>query len=151
MPDHAPKTRREPQTLIPETDTPFKTAWLILVSVTAALTVVAAILIRLTDPKSFPNIGVGLWWAIQTLTTVGYGDVVPHSPLGRLIATLVMITGIAFMTVTTAAVTNILMERARQQREAGRDVHAEIGALSDRVEELLTEVRALRDAGTGRD
>jgi voltage-gated potassium channel len=151
MPDHAPKTRRAPQTLIPATDTPFKTAWLILVSVTAALTVVAAILIRLTDPKSFPNIGVGLWWAIQTLTTVGYGDVVPHSPLGRLIATLVMITGIAFMTVTTAAVTNILMERARQQREAGRDVYAEIAALSDRVEELLTEVRALRDAGTGRD
>ena len=49
---------------------------------------------RVTDAREFPNIGDGLWWAVQTVTTVGYGDRVPTSPGGRLIAALVMLVGI---------------------------------------------------------
>jgi hypothetical protein len=45
--------------------------------------------IHFADRKNFPNIGEGLWWAIQTVTTVGYGDVVPTDRLGRLAASLV--------------------------------------------------------------
>ena len=35
---------------------------------------------RLLDPSEYPSIGRGLWWAIQTVTTVGYGDVTPDTP-----------------------------------------------------------------------
>jgi voltage-gated potassium channel len=68
----------------------------IIATVTIAVTVTAGILMRVTDPREFPNIGDGLWWAIQTVTTVGYGDRVPTSPGGRLIAALVMLVGIGF-------------------------------------------------------
>lgn len=130
------------------TDQPFKTAWLVLSTATALLTVVAGLVIRITDPHEIHSYGEGLWWAIQTVTTVGYGDVVPQSVLGRLMAALIMITGIAFLTVTTAAVTNIFIERARQRRDGGRDVHREIAALSAQITELADEVRALRKSDT---
>ena len=104
--------------------------------------------VLITDPHEIHSYGEGLWWAIQTVTTVGYGDVVPQSVLGRLMAALIMITGIAFLTVTTAAVTNIFIERARQRRDGGRDVHREIAALSAQITELADEVRALRKSDT---
>ena len=68
----------------------------IIASITVFVTVVAGVLIHLTDPKNFPSIGDGLWWAIQTVTTVGYGDLVPTSATGRLVASLVMVLGIGF-------------------------------------------------------
>src|SRR5207248_10924405 len=47
------------------------------------------------QPATFGSVPAALWWAIATLTTVGYGDVVPITPLGRLVAALVMICGLA--------------------------------------------------------
>ncbi|RNL17018.1 hypothetical protein C9409_14740, partial [Xanthomonas vasicola pv. vasculorum] len=43
-------------------------------------------MMRITDPQAFPNIWKGMHWAVQTVTTVGYGDVVPTSPAGRALA-----------------------------------------------------------------
>ena len=53
-----------------------------------AVAVVAfGVIERLVDPDSFDNVWLGMWWAIQTVTTVGYGDVVPGSTAGKVIAT----------------------------------------------------------------
>jgi voltage-gated potassium channel len=41
---------------------------------------------RLADPKTFPTVWLGFWWAIQTVTTVGYGDVVPTQTSGKVLA-----------------------------------------------------------------
>ena len=91
-------------------------------------------LIHFTDrPKSFPNIGDGLWWAIQTVTTVGYGDLVPTSTGGRLVATLVMFIGIGFLTVITAAITSTFIETARRRIE---------GSGSDRLSARLDQISA---------
>ncbi len=87
---------------------------------TFAVTLASAVLIRLADPKHFSDVGQGLWWAIQTVTTVGYGDLVPTSTLGRLVATLVMITGIGFLTVITATITSVLVEEERRRYEGSK-------------------------------
>jgi voltage-gated potassium channel len=49
---------------------------------------------RDVQPTSFGSVPATLWWAVATLTTTGYGDVVPVTPLGRLVAALVMICGL---------------------------------------------------------
>src|SRR3981081_3242511 len=49
---------------------------------------------RDVQPATFGSVPAALWWAIATLTTVGYGDVVPITPLGRLVAAVVMICGL---------------------------------------------------------
>jgi voltage-gated potassium channel len=72
----------------------------------------------LTDKQNYPDIGDGLWWAIQTVTTVGYGDLVPTSTTGRFVAGLVMVVGIGFLTVITAAITSAFVESARRRFEA---------------------------------
>ena len=128
------------------TTEPFKVAWLLLTIVTATLTVAAGLLIRITDPKDIHSLGEGLWWAVQTVTTVGYGDVVPTSALGRIVGVAVMITGIAFLTVTTAAITNLFIEQARRRRNVTGEAAAEIAALSERIDALVAEVRALRES-----
>ena len=78
-----------------------------------AVTVGAGVLMTVADRHTYPSIGSGLWWAIQTTTTVGYGDNVPVSVAGRLIAALVMVFGIGFLTVITAAITSTFVSRSR--------------------------------------
>jgi voltage-gated potassium channel len=111
--------------------------------VTLAVTLAGGLLITVVDRKDFPNIGRGMWWAVQTVTTVGYGDAVPNTVLGRLMGTVVMVTGIGFIAVVTAAVTASFVETARR-RLGHRDerLAAELAALDERlarIEELLTE------------
>ena len=92
--------------------TPRRAAGVISIA-TVILTVAGGVAIWLVDSDSFSSLGEGLWWAVQTLTTVGYGDVVPDDTPGRLIGTLVMLVGIAFLTVITAAVTATLIDQMR--------------------------------------
>lgn len=75
----------------------------------------------LLTPNDFGGFGEALWWAIQTVTTVGYGDVVPTNTEGRLIGVVVMLTGIGFLTVITAAVTASLIEAARRRLQKGSE------------------------------
>jgi voltage-gated potassium channel Kch len=70
----------------------------------------------LVDGENFPSIGSGLWWAVQTVTTVGYGDDVPTNLTGRLVAVLVMLVAIAFLTVITASITSTFVSRAHRER-----------------------------------
>jgi voltage-gated potassium channel len=71
------------------------------------------------DEDNFPTLGSGLWWAVQTVTTVGYGDNVPTNVSGQLLAALVMLLGIGFLTVITAAITSTSC-RARARAHPSR-------------------------------
>ena len=116
--------------------------------VTLGVTIAAGVLITALDPKDFDNVWVGFWWAIQTVTTVGYGDVTPKSPWGRVLAGIVMITGIGFLTVVTAAITAALVEGARRRRGAafGDDpIEKKLDEMSARLE----RVEALLRSGDG--
>ena len=125
-------------------ENPFKGAWRVIAVVTIGVTVVGGLLVRLTDPDSIADVPAGLWWALQTVTTVGYGDVVPESVAGRLTAALVMLAGLSFLAVTTAAVTNAFVEAAARRRGAHADdnVLAEIRRLREEIEQLRAEIGA---------
>jgi len=71
---------------------------------TAFLVVTAGAVISVVDSADIPNIGTGMWWAIVTVTTVGYGDVVPHTAAGRIIGGILMFLGIGFISLLTATI-----------------------------------------------
>lgn len=105
------------------TRNPLRVAWTAAALVTSAVTVVAEALMRLTDPHIFPNIGLGLRWAIQTTTTVGCGAAVPTSVAGRIVVAVVMIVGLGFIIVSTAAIAGAFIESARRSGQERRRTH----------------------------
>ena len=124
---------------------PFVGAWRAVAIITASVTVAGGILVRITDPDNFSSVWEGLWWSIQTVTTVGYGDIVPTSVAGRIVAAVVMIGGIGFITVTTAAVASAFVEAARQRRLTDDDdVESDIAAMRREIATLTDEVRSLK-------
>jgi voltage-gated potassium channel len=115
-------------------------ATVLIVTVSLLVTVGGGVTIWLLDHKEFSDLGTSLWWAVQTVTTVGYGDVVPHQTGGRLIGTAIMLTGIGFIAVMTAAVTASLIEEARRRREESDASDA--SAQLDRIEARLAAIEA---------
>jgi voltage-gated potassium channel len=93
-----------------------RAAAIVIASVTTTITVAAAVLITVVDRDGFPSIASGLWWAVQTVTTVGYGDHVPETGAGRILAAIVMLLGIGFITVITASITGALVGRSQSAR-----------------------------------
>jgi voltage-gated potassium channel len=87
-------------------------AAIVIATTSTVITVAAGILVTIVDHEQYPSIGSGLWWAIQTVTTVGYGDNVPETAAARFIAVLVMLLGISFLTVITAAITSTFVSRS---------------------------------------
>jgi voltage-gated potassium channel Kch len=114
----------------------------VIVSATALVVVGSGALIRLLDHTEYPNIWVGMWWALQTVTTVGYGDVSPTKPSGRIIAAFVMLYGVAFVTIFVAAITSIFVARASAERglaedEAEQRIEARLEVIEAQLQELL--------------
>ena len=103
---------------------------------TLFVTVAGGVVIHFADQKNFSSIGQGMWWSIQTVTTVGYGDVVPTNTLGRIVASIVMLTGIGFLTVITATITSTFVESAHRRVEGNSTdlVVAKLDQISDRLE-----------------
>ena len=95
-------------------------AAVVIAGISTAMTLVAALLVTLVDHDTYPSLGSALWWATQTVTTVGYGDNVPQSVAGRVIAVLVMLLGIGFLTVITAAITSTFVARSRVEQPAAK-------------------------------
>ena len=103
------------------------------------LAFVGAIVIRIVDPDNFPSLGLAIWWALQTVTTVGYGDVVPTTAVGRVIGGLEMVLGISFITFLTAGVTSIVIQRGSAKAQAVERAHDERDAKT--VLDALIETR----------
>ena len=73
------------------------------------------------QPDVYSSIPDSIWWAIVTLTTVGYGDVYPTTTVGRVIASVVMLTGIGFIAVPTSLISSTMTELALEERQRRRD------------------------------
>jgi voltage-gated potassium channel len=115
----------------------------VIVTATAVVVVGGGILIRVLDHKEYPNIFVGMWWSLQTVTTVGYGDVTPKHTIGRLVGAVVMLQGIAFLAIITAVITSSFVARAEAERAAAES--ADEAAFETRVEAALAELNGRFD------
>jgi voltage-gated potassium channel Kch len=125
-----------------------------IVIATAAVVVVGGVLMRLLDHGEYSNIFVGMWWAIQTVTTVGYGDVTPQHISGRIVATFVMLEGIAFLAIVTAAITSTFVARATAEHAKAEALEEESDAerIDARFDELDRKLDRLEAAlRTSRD
>ena len=96
---------------------------MVAVFLTALLLMVASTLMYYMEskvqPDAFPNIIASLWWAVATLTTIGYGDVFPVTGLGRLLSGIIAVLGIGLVALPTAIISSGFVEAlARDKAEA---------------------------------
>ena len=109
------------------------------------LIVMAGAIMSLVEPQTVKgNLWDGMWWAVVTATTVGYGDIAPTSLQGRLVAVALMLFGIG-LTATLAASVAAYFVKADQ---GGADLN-EVVARLQRVEALLVELKGQGEAGRG--
>jgi voltage-gated potassium channel Kch len=100
---------------------------------------------RIVDPETFPNVWLAFWWALQTVTTVGYGDVVPGSTDGKVIASFLMIGGLSFLSIITATITSAFVARRQAElQEMGKDpVIQRLDRIASRLDEMDAEISRL--------
>jgi voltage-gated potassium channel len=100
------------------------------------------------DSGDFKSFWDGVWWAVVTVTTVGYGDIVPHSVSGRLVAMLLMVAGIGFISVLTATIASFFVKEERQEERAeSHEERAEMAESLKRIEADLAYLKARVDPG----
>ena len=119
-----------------------------IVTATALVVIGGGVLMTAIDHREYPSVWLGMWWSLQTVTTVGYGDVVPRDVAGRLLAAFVMLEGAAFLAIVTAAITSTFVARATRARSEAlaQDEQTEDDRMAARFEELdrrLDRIEAL--------
>lgn len=115
----------------------------VIVTATILIVTVGGVLMRFVDHSGYSSVWLGMWWVLQTVTTVGFGDVPPTNILGYLVTAAVMLWGIAFLTITTAAITSVFVTRAQRERAVGeKDEEAPVMAGLGRVDEQLADLAA---------
>jgi voltage-gated potassium channel len=101
----------------------------------------AGFLARIVEPDTFTSLGLAYWWAVTTVTTVGYGDVVPQDTAGRLVGGLLMLTGLALIpTLTSVIVSTLIAKRTTEEREELKRIEAEQAAVLERIEQRLERI-----------
>ena len=123
-----------------------------LATITFLLALAVGVSVRLIAPKDFDSVGEGMWWSVVTLGTVGYGDVVPTTPWGRVVGALTIILGVTFLAFLTATVTSMFVSNEQRSETERLDVireesEEEIRALLRRLDERLDAIEARLDRG----
>jgi voltage-gated potassium channel len=122
-----------------------RAATLVLINVTVLIVLAGSVIVWIFDHEEFPDFGTAIWYTLQTVTTVGYGDVAPKDVIGRVVAALVMLYGIAFIAIITAVITSTFVARAsheydvahREEEESDREL------IEKRFDELDRKLDAL--------
>jgi voltage-gated potassium channel len=111
----------------------------VIVTATVVSVVIGGVAITLLDADEFPDVGTGLWWALQTVTTVGYGDVTPENAVGRVVGAVIMLESIAFVAIVTAAITSSFVERARREQAANAEAEQSVS-----LEDIAAQLADIR-------
>ena len=113
----------------------------------AALVLLSGELLTLLEPTTVPGgFWQGVWWAAVTVTTVGYGDIVPQTTPGRVLAVILMLTGLGVVSTLAASISAYFIGHSEQA-----DVKNLVTRL-DRIEAMLgqlTSVEAQRRSADG--
>ncbi len=119
-----------------------RVAAVLLAAIWLAAVVLFALIERLVDPETFDSIWLALWWAVQTVTTVGYGDVVPGGVGGKIVGSFLMLAGLSLLAVVTGVITSAFVTTALAQRQAaGKDpIMRKLTELSAQVEAIEAEL-----------
>ena len=101
---------------------------------------------HLVDSDTYPNVWLGMWWALETVTTVGYGDVVPADTAGKIVASFLLLGGLSLLAVVTGVVTSAFVTQAQVGRQKSGDdpVVRRLDELTRAVSSVQAEVRGLR-------
>jgi voltage-gated potassium channel len=119
----------------------------VIVTATVLVVVLGGVMMRVLDHAEYHSIWLGMWWVLQTVTTVGYGDLTPTSAIGKILTSLVMLWGVAFLAIITAAITSVFVARAQQERTALEEAKAS-GAertVDDRLDRIDAQLQELRE------
>lgn len=126
------------------------------VALSTVLVLYAGALAELAAERGAPGanietFGTSLWWAVTTITTVGYGDVYPVTAAGRWVATALMVAGVALLGVVTASLASWFVARVRQEQPVtvSPSEHPDLLALRAEVRQLTEELRTHRGGRTG--
>jgi len=106
-----------------------------IVLVAMLMVVAGALLARIVEPETFTDIGLSLWWSVTTLTTVGYGDIVPVTTAGRLVGAALMLTGVSLIPLVTSVAVSILSVKRTQ------DLHQQQNVRLEQIEQQIDELR----------
>lgn len=111
------------------------------------VSVLGALAAWLVDPAAFTSFGDAVWWAIVTIGTVGYGDVVPNNTAGRTVAAILIIFSMGFFPVLTGLVTATLITArdAASGAEAQKGADARQSELLEQLSSIDTRLRQLED------
>jgi hypothetical protein len=119
----------------------------VIVTATTVVVVVGGVLMRVLDHKDYKSVWLGMWWVLQTVTTVGFGDLTPSNAIGKILTSIVMLWGIAFLAIITAAITSVFVARAQQERAVGV-ASAAVGAeatVQQRFDDIDAQLQQLRE------
>jgi voltage-gated potassium channel Kch len=116
----------------------------VIVTATAVVVVVGGVLMRVVDHTEYSSVWLGMWWVLQTVTTVGYGDLTPETAIGKILTSLVMLWGVAFLAIITAAITSVFVARAQRERMADAERAAAADrTVDDRLDHIDAQLREL--------
>lgn len=116
--------------------------------VTLVFTMLAGLVLNAIDPN-IKTPGDGVWWAWATLTSVGYGDVVPNSFVGRVIGVVVMVAGMGFSALLTANILSLFMSEqegkivryTQQELEEQLKMEKRLVQLEQKIDQLIEAVK----------
>jgi voltage-gated potassium channel len=111
-----------------------------LVLIMLAIMGASALIVEVLSPNSFSSFGNALWWSATTVTTIGYGDVVPATRGGRFIAVPVMLTSVATVSLTTAVVTASFVAYQQRRLAGDEERHQELLSRLGQIEQRLDEL-----------
>ncbi|MFD3448844.1 potassium channel family protein [Microbacteriaceae bacterium 4G12] len=126
----------------------FRTSIIIrLIAIIGGLIVTFGVLIHFLEPKTFPNLFDGIWWSVVTMFTIGYGDFVPHSPLGKGVAILLIVLGTGFGSYYMVAFATEMISRQYMNEKGQMTIslknHLIIIGWNERVKNIVTQFRTL--------